>query len=184
MTGSRSTLDTPFGPFTTVADAEGVVLAAGWTTDFDGDLLPLVHPTLAPDEIVERDDLGPVTAAVLAYLDGDPGPVATVPVRQYGGASIQELWARMREIPAGTWVSYAELAARAGRPQAPRTAGDACRRNAIALFVPDHRVRRGDGSGGGFRWGLELKDRLRDAEAAWTTPLVEAEEVAPERVGA
>ena len=31
--GARATLDTPFGPFTTVVDADGVVLAAGWTTD-------------------------------------------------------------------------------------------------------------------------------------------------------
>ena len=42
-----STLDPPAGPFTAVVDADGAVLASGWTADV-GTLLPLVHPTLRP----------------------------------------------------------------------------------------------------------------------------------------
>ncbi|MEJ2867471.1 methylated-DNA--[protein]-cysteine S-methyltransferase [Actinomycetospora sp. OC33-EN08] len=167
MIGSRSTLDTPFGPFTAVVDADGVVLAAGWTPEPDVRLLPLVHATLAPAEIVERDELGPVTAAVRAWLDGDPEPAATVPVRQHGGVFLQEVWARMREIPAGSPVSYTEMATLAGRPLAPRGAAQACQQNAIGLFVPDHRVRKGDGSLGGYRWGIEVKAKLLEMEANW-----------------
>jgi len=164
--GARATLDTPFGPFTVVVDADGVVLAGGWTPAPDDELLPLVHPSLRPAEIVERPELGAVTAAVLAFHDGDTAPAATLPVRQYGGPFLQEVWARMREIPAGTSLSYTELALRAGRPLAPRGAAQACARNAVGLFVPDHRVRRGDGSLGGFRWGLSVKEGLLAAEAA------------------
>lgn len=167
MIGSRSTLDTPFGPFTAVVDADGVVLASGWTTDPELRLLPLIHASLRPDEVVERDDLGPVTAAVRSWLAGDPVPAATVPVRQHGGVFLQELWARMREIPAGSPVAYAELATLAGRPLAARTAGQACQTNAIGLFVPDHRVRRNDGTLGGFRWGVEVKAKLLETEANW-----------------
>jgi methylated-DNA-[protein]-cysteine S-methyltransferase len=164
--GARATLDTPFGPFTVVVDADGVVLAAGWTTAPDDDLLPLVHPTLRPSEIVERPELGAVTAAVTAFHEGEPEQAALLPVRQYGGEFLQQVWARMREIPAGTSLSYTELATRAGRPLAPRGAAQACAHNAIGLFVPDHRVRRGDGSLGGFRWGLSVKEGLLAAEAA------------------
>jgi methylated-DNA-[protein]-cysteine S-methyltransferase len=165
--GARATLDTPFGPFTVVVDPDGVVLAAGWTPAPDDELLPLVHPSLRPAEIVERTELGAVTAAVTAFHhDGDAGPLATLPVRQYGGPFLQEVWARMREIPAGTSLSYSDLAMRAGRPLAPRGAAQACARNAVGLFVPDHRVRRGDGSLGGFRWGLSVKEGLLAAEAA------------------
>jgi methylated-DNA-[protein]-cysteine S-methyltransferase len=164
--GARATLDTPFGPFTLVVDADGVVLAGGWTTVPDEELVPLVHPSLRPTEIVERPDLGPATAAVRAFHDGDPEPAATLPVRQQGGPFLQEVWARMREIPAGTTVSYTQLAERAGRPLAPRGAALACARNAVGLFVPCHRVRRGDGSLGGFRWGLSVKEGLLAAETA------------------
>lgn len=164
--GARATLETPFGPFTVVVDADGVVLAAGWTTVPDDEVLPLIHPALRPSEIVDRPDLGAVTAAVTAFHDGEPGPAATLPVRQYGGPFLQEVWARMREIPAGTSISYTELACRAGRPLAPRGAAQACAHNAIGLFVPCHRVRRGDGSLGGFRWGLSRKEELLAAEAS------------------
>ena len=164
--GARATLDTPFGPFTTVVDADGVVLAAGWSTEPDEEVLPLIHPSLRPAEIVEQADLGAVTEAVRAFHDGDPGPAATLPVRQHGGPFLQEVWARMREIPAGTSLSYTELAGRAGRPLAPRGAAQACAHNAVGLFVPCHRVRRGDGSLGGFRWGLSVKEGLLAAEAA------------------
>jgi methylated-DNA-[protein]-cysteine S-methyltransferase len=173
--GARATLDTPFGPFTVVVDADGVVLAAGWTAAPDDELLPLVHPSLRPAEIVERPELGAATAAVSAFHDGEAGPAATLPVRQYGGPFLQEVWARMREIPAGTSLSYTELAARAGRPLAPRGAAQACAHNAIGLFVPDHRVRRGDGSLGGFRWGLSVKEGLLAAEVAAVAGEVTAE---------
>jgi methylated-DNA-[protein]-cysteine S-methyltransferase len=175
--GARATVDTPFGPFTTVVDADGVVLAAGWTTTPDDELLPLIHPSLRPPEIAELPDLGAVTAAVRAFHDGEPGPAATLPVRQYGGPFLQEVWARMREIPAGATLSYTELAGRAGRPLAPRGAAQACAHNAIGLFVPDHRVRRGDGSLGGFRWGLTVKEGLLAAEAAQAASLTTTESI-------
>ncbi len=56
--GARATLDTPFGPFTAVVDADGVVLAGGWTTAPDDELLPSIHPSLRPPEIAERPTSG------------------------------------------------------------------------------------------------------------------------------
>ena len=50
----------------------------------------------------------------------------------------------------GHTVSYAELAALAGRPAAVRAVGTACATNPLPVVVPCHRVLRGDGSLGTF----------------------------------
>ena len=144
-----STLETPAGPFTAVVDADGAVLASGWTADV-GTLLPLVHPTLRP-----------ATARQVADL----GAVDDVPVRQRSGPFLEQAWEVLRTVPAGAPVSYTEYATKAGRPAAIRAAASACARNAAALFVPCHRVLRNDGSLGGFRWGLPVKRWLLDHEA-------------------
>jgi O-6-methylguanine DNA methyltransferase len=62
----------------------------------------------------------------------------------------------------GERVSYGELAARAGRPGAPRAAGAFCSsRCTLELLLPAHRVIRGDGSLGEYGSnGVEFKRRL------------------------
>jgi methylated-DNA-[protein]-cysteine S-methyltransferase len=158
------TLTTPLGPFTTVVDDGGAVLASGWTASLD-DLLPQVHPTLRPAELVEGD-LGAAGAAVLAYHDGDLSAIDDVPVRQRSGEFLEHAWDVLRTVPAGAPVTYTEYAAKSGRPAAVRAAASACARNAVALFVPCHRVLRTDGTLGGFRWGVEIKKSLLEHESA------------------
>jgi methylated-DNA-[protein]-cysteine S-methyltransferase len=153
-------MDTWLGPFTVVVDAEGAVLASGWTGDV-ADLLPQVHPTLRGEEPVPRKDLGEVTAAIRAYHDGEVGAITDVPVRQHSnGSFLLAAWKALREVEPGRPISYRELASRVGSPAAVRAAGQACARNAAALFVPCHRVVPTAGSVGGFRWGPEIKRRL------------------------
>lgn len=165
MTATHSTLDTPAGPFTAVVDADGAVLASGWTAEVDV-LLPLIHPSLRPASPRAVADLGAVSAAVARYHDGDLGAVDAVPVRQRSGAFLEHAWDVLRTVPPGAPVTYTEYAAKAGRPAAVRAAASACARNAAALFVPCHRVVRTDGSLGGFRWGLAVKRRLLEHESA------------------
>ena len=157
------TLTTPLGPFTTVVDDDGAVLASGWTASLDA-LLPQVHPSLRPAELVEGD-LGDAGTAVLAYHDGDLSAIDDVPVRQRSGEFLEHAWDVLRTVPAGAPVTYTEYAAKSGRPAAVRAAAAACARNAAALFVPCHRVLRTDGTLGGFRWGVDVKRRLLDHES-------------------
>jgi O-6-methylguanine DNA methyltransferase len=56
------------------------------------------------------------------------------------------------------------VAAAIGRPKAMRAVGSACAKNPTALIVPCHRVIRGDGALGGYRWGEERKRRLLESE--------------------
>ena len=159
-----STMDTPLGPFTVVISAAGAVRAAGFTADV-GELLPLIHPSLR-EPTRHSPDAGPVGDAVRSYFDGDLTAIDGVPVEQrIGGQFIEHAWQVMREIKPGAPVTYTEFAELAGRPEAIRAAATACARNPAALFVPCHRVRRRDGSLGGYRWGLTVKSRLLEHES-------------------
>ncbi|MFJ5600582.1 methylated-DNA--[protein]-cysteine S-methyltransferase [Micromonospora parva] len=167
MTIDSTVLRTPAGPLSILAGPDGAVRAAGFTRD-PAALLPLVHPTLrAP--LRERTDLGPVSAAVTSYLDGDLAAIDAVPVQQRtGGEFMAHAWQVLREVAPGTPVTYTGYAALAGRPPAVRAAAAACARNAAALFVPCHRVLRTDGTLGGYRWGLEVKKWLLGHERRLT----------------
>lgn len=159
-----ATVPTPAGPFTVVADGDAV-LASGWTDD-PARLVALIAPDLRPATVEPARSLGAVTDAVAAYVDGDLTAVDSIPVRQHSGPFLMEAWAVLRRVPAGAPVTYAELAAKAGRPDAVRAAASACARNATALFVPCHRVVRTGGGLGGFRWGLDVKRWLLAHEVA------------------
>ncbi|MEU5905771.1 methylated-DNA--[protein]-cysteine S-methyltransferase [Micromonospora sp. NPDC047527] len=168
MSIDSTVMTTPTGPLSILAGPDGDVLAAGFTPD-PAALLPLIHPTLrAP--LRQRADLGLASAAVRSYLDGDLAAIDAVPVRQHtGGVFMAHAWQVLREVPAGTPVTYTGYAALAGRPPAVRAAAAACARNAAALFVPCHRVLRTDGTLGGYRWGLDVKTWLLGHERRLTT---------------
>lgn len=155
-----ATMPSPAGPFTIVTDADGAVLASGWTTNLDELLLA---PGTAP---TARRDLGPASAAARAYFDGDLTAVDAVTVRQrHSGLFLAHAWDVLRTVKPGEPVTYQAFAELSGRPAAVRAAAQACARNAAALFVPCHRVIRTDGSLGGFRWGLPVKAWLLEFES-------------------
>ena len=162
-----ATVATPPGPFTVVVttgpDATEVVLASGWTDDVC-ELLPVVHRTLRPTW-VERAETLCVLDAVEAFTAGDVTAIDAVPVRQRSGPFLTDAWDVLRTVPPGQPDTYAEFAARCGRPAAVRAAAAACARNAAALFVPCHRVLATGGGLGGFRWGTPVKRWLLDHEA-------------------
>lgn len=162
-TAHWSTLDTRVGPFTAVVAADGAVLASGWTSDVDT-LNALVSPSLRAAQLRETRDLGDVTAAIRHYHAGEHDAIDRIPVRQRSGEFLTHAWEVLRTVPAGKPVTYTDLAALAGRPDAVRAAAAACARNACALFVPCHRVLRIGGALGGFRWGVDVKRWLLDHE--------------------
>ncbi|MEV4537292.1 methylated-DNA--[protein]-cysteine S-methyltransferase [Asanoa sp. NPDC049518] len=152
-------MSTPTGPLTIIATDAGVVRAAGFTDSVD-ELMALVHPSLR-GQPTPRPQLGPITEAVQSYLDGDLTALDTVPVEQVtGGGFLGHAWETLRQVKPGEPVTYTELAELAGRPTAVRAAAQACARNAIAPFVPCHRVLRTDGTLGGYRYGLHVKKWL------------------------
>jgi methylated-DNA-[protein]-cysteine S-methyltransferase len=153
------TTEIPGGTLTVVA-ADGVVVSSG----YDGDVLDRIPAGLRERGTQAVTRIDGISDAIAAYVAGDGGALDRVPVDQAGGEFFQSAWQAMREIPPGETWSYAELAAKVGRPKAVRAAGSACARNNVAPFVPCHRVLRSDGSLGGYAYGLPVKRALLSHE--------------------
>jgi AraC family transcriptional regulator, regulatory protein of adaptative response / methylated-DNA-[protein]-cysteine methyltransferase len=94
-----------------------------------------------------------------------PAQMPELPLDVQGTAFQQAVWRELSRIPAGETLSYAALAARAGKPRAVRAAGTACGANQVAVLIPCHRARRGDGSLGGYAYGLDRKVELLKRES-------------------
>ena len=118
-------------------------------------------------------DVERVATEVAALVEA-PGGEVSVPLDVSGTEFQRAVWAALREIPAGETASYAEIAARIGRPRAVRAVGAACGANALALVIPCHRVVRSDGGLSGFLWGVERKRRLLIMEGALREPAAQA----------
>jgi len=89
----------------------------------------------------------------------------SLPLDIRGTAFQQQVWRALQKIPAGRTRSYAEVARSIGRPDAMRAVGSACGANPVALVVPCHRVVQTGGGLGGYRWGVERKRELLEAES-------------------
>ena len=90
-------------------------------------------------------------------------------VELIGTAFQHRVWQALMTIPRGSTLSYSELAERLALPKAARAVARACAGNRVAVLVPCHRIIRGDGSLGGYRWGLPLKEDLLRRERSGLT---------------
>ncbi|MGH9484320.1 MAG: methylated-DNA--[protein]-cysteine S-methyltransferase, partial [Terriglobales bacterium] len=81
---------------------------------------------------------------VIALVEA-PAAAHALPLDLQGTAFERRVWQALRRIPAGTRLSYGELARRLGMPGAGRAVARACARNKLAVAVPCHRVVRSDG---------------------------------------
>jgi AraC family transcriptional regulator, regulatory protein of adaptative response / methylated-DNA-[protein]-cysteine methyltransferase len=112
-----------------------------------------------------REPLDAWMDALTAHLEqGAPSPA--LPLELRGTAFQIRVWRFLMQVPAGATVSYRDIAHGVGHPEAVRAVGTACGANRLAVLVPCHRALRTDGGLGGYRWGLERKNRLLGREAA------------------
>jgi AraC family transcriptional regulator of adaptative response/methylated-DNA-[protein]-cysteine methyltransferase len=153
--------------FTTIPTALGHVLVAATdrglcsvTLGDDGRVLEAALRREYPAATIERrgDELDGWAGAVLARLAGDEAE--RVPLDLGGTAFQQRVWEALQRIPRGSTRTYAEIARELGQPAAARAVAGACASNRLALVIPCHRVVRGDGGLGGYRWGVERKREL------------------------
>ncbi|UDM53452.1 bifunctional DNA-binding transcriptional regulator/O6-methylguanine-DNA methyltransferase Ada [Cupriavidus sp. MP-37] len=105
-----------------------------------------------------------LVAQVVGLIEA-PSIGLALPLDVRGTAFQQRVWQALREIPAGSTASYAEIAARIGAPRAVRAVAQACAANHLAVAIPCHRVVRSDGDLSGYRWGVARKRELLEREA-------------------
>jgi methylated-DNA-[protein]-cysteine S-methyltransferase len=113
-----------------------------------------------PAEPVVRKRLADLRATLGRYFAGDVSALDTVPVALNGTTFQKNVWQALRRIPAGTTISYAELARRIGEAAAFRAVGAANGANPVAVIVPCHRVIGSNGSLTGYGGGLDRKQWL------------------------
>lgn len=127
-----------------------------------------------PAAAIRRDDAAGEAAytALDAVLQGRPLPRGLhLDLR---GTPFQiRVWTALQTIPPGETRTYQEIARSLGMPTAARAVGSACGSNIIGVLVPCHRALRSDGGLGGYRWGLNRKEKLIDGEAAATEAAAE-----------
>ena len=104
-----------------------------------------------------------LVARVIALVEA-PALGHDLPLDVRGTAFQQRVWQALRDVPAGSTESYAEIAARIGAPGAARAVARACAANPAAVAIPCHRVVRRDGGLSGYRWGVERKAALIERE--------------------
>jgi methylated-DNA-[protein]-cysteine S-methyltransferase len=104
---------------------------------------------------------------IRGYFEGERVEFGDVQIDLSWGTDFQVALAEaLRAVPYGETVTYGELAALAGRPNAPRAAGTFCAENRFPLVVPCHRVVAAGGLGGYGSLGGEYKRRLLELERA------------------
>jgi AraC family transcriptional regulator of adaptative response/methylated-DNA-[protein]-cysteine methyltransferase len=134
----------------------------------DEELLKMLHAEYTAASIEPMQEPFPTEfeswmTALRRHLDGQE-PRLDLPIDVRATAFQMKVWRYLQSIPYGSVESYAEVAAGVGQPGAARAVARACSQNRVALAIPCHRVIRGTGELGGYRWGLERKRVLIDLE--------------------
>jgi O-6-methylguanine DNA methyltransferase len=162
-------LGTPLGPVLSGATADGICLL-----EFtDRPMLPTQLMTVGrrlrrPLAAGRHPLIDQLQSELDEYFAGSRANF-DVPLVLPGTPFQERAWTALRDIPAGTTVSYEQLAARAGRPGAQRAAGTANGANRVAIMVPCHRVVRKGGELGGYGGGRWRKAWLIDHERRFAT---------------
>lgn len=121
-----------------------------------------------PEAALDRDpSLASLVDAALASVREDNDLVRSQSPAQLDlrGTVFQlRVWNALRQIPRGQTRTYSQLAREMGEPNATRAVARACALNRVSVLVPCHRVVGADGSLTGYRWGVERKRKLLDAE--------------------
>ncbi|MCC5616783.1 methylated-DNA--[protein]-cysteine S-methyltransferase [Nostoc sp. CHAB 5836] len=105
--------------------------------------------------------------SILDLITGDETHL-NLPVDIRGTAFQKRVWQALQKIPYGQTRTYTDIARDIAKPQAVRAVGNACGANPTALIIPCHRVLQSDGNLGGYRWGIDRKQKLLMQESEQT----------------
>lgn len=169
QTISYTTLPSLLGPLLVASTENGVCavrfLAGAEAADEPPDEAEEALRAEFPAAILKRDDdtLRASAARVVAVVGGGADDLE-LPLDVRATAFQLRVWRALRAIPRGQTRSYTEVARSIGQPTAVRAVAGACAANPVAVVVPCHRVVAADGTLAGYRWGVERKQALLDAE--------------------
>ena len=115
--------------------------------------------SIPPPTLHRGEPIDDWVESIAGFLNGQEMP-RDLPIDVQATAFQWRVWSFLRTIPLGETRSYGDVARAIEQPTAARAVAQACATNPVALIVPCHRVVRGDGEPGGYRWGAERKQAL------------------------
>ena len=134
--------------------------------DTDEALVAALRAELPAAELVRATDARDrLVDSVVAHVEGQSGG-DEIPLDVRATAFQWQVWRALQRIPEGATRTYLEIARELGQPSAARAVARACASNRVAILIPCHRVVRGDGGLGGYRWGVARKAALLAREGA------------------
>lgn len=127
----------------------------------------LMHALRQKFDVVEDEDFARrIAAEIDGLMHGHAGPIMRrrIDLSLVESAFQRRTLNRLRQVPAGSVVSYRALAAAVGAPNGQRAVGNTVASNPLPIYVPCHRVIRSDGAIGNYGGGVERKLKLLRAE--------------------
>ena len=167
---SYAWIDTELGTLLVAATDRGIC-----SVEFGDDqekLLEKLHREF-PKAQIQPSSSRPNDPQFKVWIEGLQGLVADrsdktlgldLPIDLQASAFRIKVWRYLQSIPRGEVRSYLQVAKAIGQPKATRAVAQACAANRVAILIPCHRVIRGDGQLGGYRWGAERKEQLLKTE--------------------
>ena len=158
-----TTVRTSLGLLLIAVTARGICSASlGDHEDALASALKVEYPRA---ELVRAEDTHDrLVDSVVAHVEGR-AVSDELPLDLRATAFQWQVWRALQRIPEGATRSYQAVATELGRPTAARAVARACASNRVAVLIPCHRVVRGDGALGGYRWGIARKAALLAREA-------------------
>lgn len=153
----------PLSPLLLVTDGDGLLRALEFA-DLEPRMSRLLCEHYGAHTLQDGAAPASLTRALNAYFNGEVDALDEVRTATAGTPFQRAVWNALRTIPAGTTISYGQLAATIGRAGSARAVGAANGANPIPIVVPCHRVIGANGALTGFASGLGRKRWLLDHE--------------------
>lgn len=155
-------VDSPIGKILVAATPRGICAVS--FGDTEDELSRELEQEFFAAEITKDDSgLRKAVDSILRGLNGERSILA-LPLDIRGTAFQMRVWSELRRIPYGETRSYADVAKKIGKPKAVRAVARACATNPVAIVTPCHRVVASDGKLAGYKWGIERKAKILEAE--------------------
>ncbi len=144
---------------------EGKMCALDYV-DYESRMIKLLERRYGPVRLVQVKNPCGFSDRVRSYFAGEYQSLDAIPVSTGGTAFQQQVWLALRTIAPGTTMTYGQLAAQLGRPNAYRAVGATNALNPVGIVLPCHRVIGADASLTGYAGGLERKRWLLKHESS------------------
>jgi len=166
LTIQHGLAESPFGQAFVASTTRGICALAFVEGKSAGAALSKVVRDWPKAEFVE--DQRAATKVTSQIFDRQAEKLSSISVLARGTNFQIAVWRALLAIPEGCLASYGDVARAVGKPRAVRAVGSAVGANPCAYLIPCHRVIRGNGEMGGYRWGLTRKRAINAWEAAVT----------------